>query len=138
MKTTNEIKDKNIADIDPVIEERINKEKEFYKMRKMFYFDEKGGIHFPPIQYKDSSHSEWFKAYKIDIESVIRGYMDGYEAYCYIGKDFRIPNLTVENYFVLKNNFNVWEVYLGCKIGEIGEKWKPILTINIYNKNTIL
>lgn len=135
METIDEVKNKNIATIDSAIEERINKEKEFHKMRKMFYFDEKGGIHFPPIQYKDSSHSEWFKAYKIDIESVIRGYIEGYNAYCYIGKDFKIPNLTVENYFTLTDNLGIWKIHLGLNVGEIGEVWKPILTMDIYRND---
>lgn len=135
METTDEVKDKNIATIDPIIEERYKKEKEFNKERKMFYFDNNGNIHFPPTKYKNSSHDEWFKACKIDIESVIRGHIYHNNAYCYIGKDFRIPNLTFEEYSILIEICNVWCVYIGLHIGEVGEVWKGIYRFDVYEAN---
>lgn len=134
METIDEAKNKNIAAIDTVIEERYKKEKEFHESRTIFYFDKKDGIHFAPKQFENSSHDEWFKAEKIDIEKVIRGYIKNSNAYCYIGKDFRIPNLTINQYFVLKDNLRCWNVYLGLNVKEIGEEWKPIHEICIYNE----
>lgn len=135
METTDEVKDKNIAAIDPVIEERYKKEEEFHKNRQMFYFDANGNIHFPPMKYKNSSHKQWFKECKIDIESVIRGHIYKSYAYCYIGEDFRVPNLTVEEYNILIDICHCWDVCLGLHIGEIGEIWKGIYKIQIYETN---
>lgn len=106
---------------------------EFHRERKMFYFDENGNIHFPPLEFKDGSHEEWFKHKKINIESVIRGYIYNRNAYCYIGKDFRVPNLTVNEYSILRDNLECWTIYLGLISGEPGEVWKAKYSIHLYD-----
>lgn len=110
-----------------------NKEKEFHSNRIIFYFDNKtGDIRFPDSEYQNCSHVEWFNNIKVDIEKVIRGFRKGYNIYLYIGRDFKVPNLTTEQYLKLKYIFgDVWDIYLGMKIGKIGEVWEPIKSIKI-------
>ena len=116
------------------MEENINKEQEFHTKRTMFYFHENGDIRFPDFENENKSHKEWFDSIGVDIEKVIRGYRKGYNVYVYIGEDFRVPNLNVNQYYQLKSIFNdAWDIYLGVEKGEPGEEWKPLKEIKITN-----
>lgn len=113
--------------------EILEAENKFHAERKMFYFDDKtGDIRFPTYEYENISHDEWFECIKVDIEKVIRGYFKDGKVYCYIGKDFRVPTLNINQYMQITYIFNCNAVYLGVIPGEIGTGWKPIYEINIY------
>lgn len=119
-------------DIEIRNEEDLIREREFHKYRKMFYFDNKtGDIRFPSAKFVDMSHKEWFDNIKVDIKKVIRGFYDGFNVYCYIGNNFDIPNISVNQVLQLKSIFNFDDVYLGMNAGKIGTTWAPIMEINV-------
>lgn len=105
---------------------------DFRSKRTMFYFDNAGNIMFPDINNKDSSFEKWFLEKKINIETTIRGYVYGREARVYIGKDYKVPNLSVNQYNILKEYFDCWDIQLGLVKGEIGEVWKGQYSMSVY------
>lgn len=112
-----------------------NKEQEFHTNRIMFYF-KNDNIVFPKYKYVNCSHKEWFEKENIDIDKTIRGYKLDLNVYLYIGKDFEIPNITYNMIEQILNIFpDIWHIYLGCQVGEIGEQWKGIKEIKLYNVN---
>lgn len=109
-----------------------DKEKQFHTDRTMFYF-KRDNIVFPDYKHVNSSHKEWFKDEGIDINKVIRGYKKNLNIYLYIGETFDIPNVTYNMIKQILNIFpDIWHIYLGCQIGEIGEEWPGIEEIKIY------
>lgn len=125
----NELKELNT--INPIIEERIKREKEFHQNRIMFYFKD-DNIIFPKYNNINLSHKEWFKRENIDINNVIRGYKMGFDVFIYIGENFEVPNVTYNMIKQIQYLFkDIWNIYLGCIPGELGEKWKGIEQIKI-------
>lgn len=123
------------ADIEKQSE--IAHEKQFHMSRKMFYFDAKSGdIRFPSDEYRNMSHKQWFNDIKVDIKKVIRGFYDGYDVYLYIGDNFDIPNISINQILQLQYIFKINSVYLGMNIGTIGTIWSPKMEIAITELNT--
>ncbi len=122
------------------IEKRSNrcnnyKEKAFHSQRVIFVVINGEVL---VNKYTDKSHREWFvqmgwmdKDDKI-MEDNLRGYYDGAALYCYLGYDFREPDVKLirDNIHNIIDKMQInrieTEVYSGVVPQLVGDKWKPL------------
>lgn len=107
---------------------------EFHSIRKPFYIDnETLLVKFPTSKHMNTSHAEWFTDLGLPWCHTIRGYLYNTDSESFLmlyWNNFEIPNITciVINY-LFEYFPNVQWIGLGCKVGEVGQRWEPQLKV---------
>lgn len=107
---------------------------EFHNIRKPLYLDvDTLLIKFPTAKHMNTSHAEWFHDSNIPFLHTIRGYYLKNQQDEYVmlyWNDFEIPNINANILIYIFEYFpNIQWIGLECNKGQIGEIWKPKLTI---------
>lgn len=113
----------------------MDKEKEFHNSRIAFYIDNEELIYIP----QGYGHSEYFDeiGHPEYIDTKVRGYIKDDWVMCYIGKDFSYPCIDDRVFIykhimpMLQKEKGVSKLGLGCKKGEIGEQWMPLVHLKL-------